>query len=141
MVWDRTRAARKRSKSPSVSGRTNYHFKRTQAVVTIRNPDNTQTVVSSRLVLNDIHSKGLFIFSPVPIPIEQRVEISIRDPHPFHQNAIVRSCQQISYDQKILSNQQFQYRIAIEFEVATGQDRERIDAYCNVVQETCLRSF
>ena len=145
MVWDRGRT-RKRT-IPIHTARNRFHYKRVAATLIITGTpaegDQTQntppTVISARVVLNDINSKGLLLFASSPVAHEQRVEIHMQEPHTFSQTGIVRSCQQISYDQKILSDQQFQYRIAFEFDVSSDQDRDRIDAYCNVIQGTCIR--
>ena len=137
MVWDRGRS-RKRT-VPIHTSRHRFHYKRAIATLILPTQTGAPTVISARVVLNDINSKGLLLFASAPVAPQQRVEIHIQDPHEFTQLGMVRSCQQISYEHKILSDQQFQFRIAIEFDVSTNEDRDRIDAYCNVIQGTCIR--
>lgn len=139
MAWDRGRAARKK-KQITASTFQRCHYKRTAAFLHIRSPEGTPTVVAARIVLNDVSQKGVLLFSSVPLSIEQKVEIVLTDPHPFSAHGTIRSCQQMAFDQRIISDQQFQYRVSVEFDVMTHEDRDRIDAYCNVIQGSCLRA-
>lgn len=140
MVWDRGRSARKKSKANAAGSRLRCHYKRTTALLNIRLPDNTPQVITARVVLNDVNQKGMLLFSSVPLAVEQKVEVVLHDPHPFTATGTTISCQQMAFDQRIISDQQFQYRVSIEFDVINNEDRDRIDAYCNVIQGACLRA-
>jgi hypothetical protein len=139
MVWDRGRSARKKSRIGAMGSYPRCHYKRTAALLHLRTPDNTPSVVLARVVLNDVNQKGILLFSSVPLSMEQKVEVVLQDPHPFSATGTVRSCQQMAFDQRIISDHQFQYRVSVEFDVHTAEDRDRIDAYCNVIQGSCLR--
>ena len=140
MAWDRGRSARKKSKSASYGVQLRCHYKRATALLNLRSPNGPPEVITARVVLNDVNQKGLLLFSSIPLSLEQKVEIVMQDPHPFTANGTIRSCQQMAFDQRIISDQQFQYRVSVEFDVSTDEERQRIDLYCTVIGDSCLRA-
>lgn len=147
-MWDRARSARRKSKSGSRSGINIGHFKRTSVHITLTqptdalNPDQATATLSmmARVVLNDIGKSGLLIFIPRFIGNGQKLELTIPKPHPFTVRGTVKSCQQIMADQKIISSEHFPYRAAIEYAIESPEDQERINTYCELVQENYLKA-
>ena len=145
-MWDRARGARRTNRSSNgFSAKLPVHYKRVRADIAIlpssvSGPSEATVHVLCRVVLNDLSPRGVLLFSAQPLTAGQFVDITLTEPQEFSVKGKVLTCQQIIMDHRIISDAQYPYRIAIDFELESAEDRDRVNSYCELIQENYLKA-
>ncbi len=124
---------KKREKS-----RKTIHIKRISADLHLISDQENKT--STRLILNDLSTKGAGIFSPTPFIGGQEVLIKIIDPKKLEIKARIIWCQQHTASSRVLSDVPFAYRIGVEFIFTSPEDQQKVDQYFEEVNKNFLYS-
>ena len=138
-MWDRLKQARKRRKYVLANQRP-LHFKRTPVDLTVISPHlDSRTSVAARVVLNDIHDRGLLAFTASPLIPGQELEITILEPSVMTVRGRTATCQPVHQDSRIISQESFRFRVSIDFEFQTQEEKEQMATYCVKVQKEFLK--
>src|SRR5262245_9491877 len=120
-MWDipnyRIRALMRKQRRALVGAkRLDLHLKRTKAEIHIPDkvPSKRGKLVPARVVLNDFTPRGLFLFSSEQLILGTQIELTIYEPHQFYVKGRIVACQTLILDKKIISAQDFPYRIGVE---------------------------
>jgi hypothetical protein len=137
-MWDvpryRIRAyvrALKRARTLEKENRENrIHFKRARAHIRLFEGFASQTPpVRARMILNDLTTKGTYVFSPIPFQQGDLVEVTLQEPTVFYVKGRVISCERVNPDSVILSEDPVPYRIAVAFDFQSIYERETVKTF------------
>lgn len=102
-------------------------FMRVSAEIQI---DSSKAITESRVFLNDMNPTGVGCFVNAPIDKGERVSIFFRQPQQIFIKGEVAWCSPYNLDSKVLSNEQFKYRVGVKFIFATDDERIAVRAFC-----------
>lgn len=121
--------AKKKQKDAAVA-RPTLHMKRTGAEILVqRNAMEQGVVVKARVVLNDLTAAGVHTFSAQQIVVGSSVALTMEEPKRFYVRGKVISCQTVMLDQRVITQQTYPYRIAIEFTFQSDKERAEVQRY------------
>lgn len=86
-------------------------------------------LMAGRLVLSEMSDSGLFLFCQKPVMVGESMSVTLEHPRRFFVKGRVISCQEILPPSKIISAEQFAYRLEIEFIMESEEEREAIRAF------------
>ena len=86
--------------------------------------------VLCRVILNEMTAMGVYLYSSDAISPGQRVSLTIQEPRMFYSRGIVLSCQPVFRSGGVISETPLRYRIAVEFQFQTREEREAVTDYC-----------
>jgi len=111
-------------------GARSMRMKRVQAeVVTDNGLGMPGTVVVSRLVLNDLSSRGVTVFSTESIELGQMVTFTIEHPHPLTVRGKVTYNALFGLNSRTYSKPRYPFRIQIEFDFLNDGEADAIREY------------
>ncbi len=114
------------------------HIKRINAHIELPHVDGTPAIASDvRLVLNDLSTKGVGLYSSSPLNPGQEITLTITEPSIIKIRSKVVWCQEHAANSHILSVQSFGYRIGLEFLVDKSQEMQLV-AFCEEVFRNIL---
>jgi hypothetical protein len=87
-------------------------------------------ISSARIMLNDMTSKGVGIFSTELMHPGTEVQISISHPKVFFVRGRVTWCQEHDVNSHILSQTAYSYRVGIEFVFQSPEEEKQVKEYC-----------
>jgi len=105
------------------------HYKRVDADLEITTDSPSNKKIEVRIVLNDLGTKGISIFSPDPIPARQQVVIHTYDPIKITLKGTVVYCQEHNANSHVLTQVHYVYRIGIEFIANDDAEKEAINNF------------
>jgi hypothetical protein len=112
------------------------HIKRTRAEIMINQGlGKPPLVYPARVVLNDLRPVGIFLFTTAAFPLNQAVAFTMEEPKRFYVNGRIRSCQTLILDRKVISEENYQYRVGIEFEFQSKAEVESVRRYCDEIYQ------
>jgi hypothetical protein len=136
----RVRALANAKKRDRERARKPIHIKRIDATIKLvdRNSKNsTQNTdlqeIHTRIVLNDLSTTGLGLFSPTAVEIGQELSLIITDPMKLELRAKVIWCQEHDANSHILSSNPYSYRIGIEFILSSQEEQQSVKAFCEEI--------
>jgi hypothetical protein len=112
------------------------HLKRAKAEMTLL---ETGANIQSRILLNDMTSAGLYLYSAQPVALGKKIQLTLDLPAPFFVQGRVVSCQNIAVARRIISVHNYSYRIQIEFLFQNPADHKIVQHYCQDILGTYLR--
>jgi hypothetical protein len=74
---------------------------------------------------------GVYVYSSDALSPGQNVSLTIEEPRMFYSRGIVLSCQPILGNRCVISKTPLRYRVAIEFQFQTHEEREAVSQYCD----------
>lgn len=86
--------------------------------------------VEGRIVLNDLDSEGLWVFTTEPIDNNKEVEIQISYPQPLSVYGKVLCCVPVELTSRIHTAQVFPFRIRVGFVFLNEGDAQAVREYC-----------
>lgn len=92
-------------------------------------------VTSARILLNDLSAKGISIFCAEAIPEGTTVGLTLEQPKRFFARGKVLYSQKIESSGAILSTDNFNYRIGIEFNFQSEEEEKEVTDFCDSVQK------
>lgn len=93
--------------------------------------EESEEVTASRVFLNDLSPAGVGCFVPMAIDKGQKVSMVIEQPKHLFVKGEVMWCTPYTLNTKVLSPEQFSYRIGIRFSFESDAEREAVATYCN----------
>jgi hypothetical protein len=137
----RVRAVANAKKREREKSRRPIHIKRINAQLEVKQANSQETFKTHvRLILNDLSTKGVGLFSPEPLVPGQDIVLSIADPHQINLKARVIWCQEHTANSHVISAQPFSYRMGLEFELSTVEEQQSIKVFCEEVSKNHLYS-
>lgn len=137
----RVRAASNAKKREREKNRKPIHLKRINAQLELNStPQEGAEKVSVRILLNDLSTKGVGLFSPHFLAPGQMIILTITDPLQITLHARVIWCQEHSANSHVITNHSYSYRLGIEFTLETLEEQQSIKAFCDEVAKTYLYS-
>lgn len=109
--------------------------KRIQAELKLTNDLDKSKINKIRIVLNDLRIEGVHVFAADLILVETEVSITFTYPKQFYLKGKVVSCTNIAADSKIISDSPVKYRIGIQFEYETPEDKVAVEEYLVQLRE------
>ncbi|MGZ3698844.1 MAG: hypothetical protein ACXWPM_09695 [Bdellovibrionota bacterium] len=106
------------------------HIKRTRAELMIQEGLGRSVVSPARVILNDLTPKGIFLFTTNQLPIGQALSLTMEDPKRFYVRGHVISCQTVIMDRRVISEENYQYRVGIVFDFQSSEESDAVQAYC-----------
>jgi hypothetical protein len=103
-------------------------------------PESSEKL-SVRILLNDLSTKGVGLFSPLFLAPGQLIVLTITDPLQITLQARVIWCQEHSVNSHVISSQSFSYRLGVEFTLETLEEQQSIKAFCEEVTKNYLYSL
>jgi hypothetical protein len=137
----RSRASISNRKRERDKTRRPLHLKRVQAELKVADPGQTPTVTSARVLLNDISPKGMGLFSASPFLPGTEIALTLSSPRQVYLRGRVAWCQEYDVDSKILSKNQFSYRVGIEFLFDSEAEEKSLKAFCEEIFKEHLFSL
>jgi hypothetical protein len=138
----RVRAAANAKKRERERSRRPIHIKRINAHVELVNPNSPEPIkTETRLILNDLSTKGVGLFSPTPFIQGQDITITITDPLQITLKGKVIWCQEHGANSHVISNQPYTYRIGVEFILPSLEDQQSVKAFYEEVCKKYLYSI
>jgi hypothetical protein len=134
----RTRAAgakkRERARRP-------IHLKRVLAEMKVVTPPQSAPVITEvRVMLNDFSSKGLGIFSIIPVLVGQQVAITLQDPTRIYVRGRVVWCREYDADTHVLSSKAYSYRMGIQFVFDSPEEEQAVAEFCELIARDHVHS-
>ena len=102
-------------------------FHRVSAEILI---DSTKEVADSRVFLNDLSPTGVGCFVNVAIEKGEAVSIVIEQPKHLYVKGQVMWCAPYTMSTKVLSAEQFKYRVGIKFSFDSEDEKSALKKYC-----------
>lgn len=90
------------------------------------------------VVLNDITPNGMYVFSTQSYPKDRVVSLTLEEPRRFYARARVISSQNVRQDSHIISEKTYSYRVALEYEIQTEEERKTLREFSEEVQRVYL---
>ena len=112
-----------------------FHVKRVECRVTSLDGQSSSTSIRARLLLNDLHQEGLAVYSPEILPSGILVSLELEYPDKLSLRAKVGWCQQLTGTTRVITPSSQSYRIGLLFELGTSEERARIKAFCDRLEE------
>lgn len=103
------------------------HMKRASAQIKLEH-DPAQ-VITSRVLLNDLTPKGVGLFAVSPLLPGSQVLLTIDQPKQMFVKGRVVWCMEFDLNSHVLSEQKFRYRVGIQFQFASEEERQALAAY------------
>ncbi len=91
-----------------------------------------------RVILNDLGSKGLGIFSSSPFMVGQEISITLEKPKRFFVKGRIAWCQEHDANSHVISNNPFSYRMGIVFTFADADEERKVREYCEILSKEYL---
>lgn len=92
--------------------------------------DSTKEVAESRVFLNDLSPTGVGCFVIEPIDKGEKVSLVIEQPKHLFVKGEIMWCTPYTLDTKIISSEQFRYRVGIRFEFESTEEAAAVKAFC-----------
>jgi hypothetical protein len=102
--------------------------------------DSQIEIIPARVILNDLSSKGVGLFSPFPFIPGQEVIVNITAPIKLQLPSRVVWCQQHDANSHVLSSQPYSYRLGIEFLHPSHEKQESIKIIFDDISRNFLYS-
>lgn len=101
-------------------------FQRVSAEIKV---DSNGEINESRVILNDLTPLGVGCFINVPLDKGEMVSIVIEQPKHLFLKGQVEWCKPYTLDTKIISEENFRYRIGIKFVFDTPEEAAEVKKY------------
>jgi hypothetical protein len=119
-----TKAREERQKSQQ-----KIHFSRIAANIIVN--DDQQTVISARVILNELYPRKMFLFTTTPLTPGSECFVMIPEPHWLYIKGRVGTCHEMLFGGRVISSENaFKYRMAVEFEFGNADEERLIREYC-----------
>lgn len=121
---------KKASKQQRRDKRKEIPFFRVKASIQI---SSTKTVAEARVMLNDLSAAGVGCFVNTAIEKGEKVALVIENPKHIYLSGEVVWCSPYTLSTKILSTEQFKYRVGIKFHFDTAEEQDAIKKFIDDV--------
>lgn len=88
-------------------------------------------IINAQVILNDISSVGMHLFSESPLALGQILEAVIVDPIETQVYCQVVSCKNILAGSRVFSSNPFPYRVTMRFYFAFPEEQVAFKKYCD----------
>ena len=105
-------------------------FRRTLAQVQIQ---ETGEILAGRVLLHDLTPDGVGLFVAGPLSRGDAVSIVINKPRHIFLRGKVVWCTLFTYKTRVLSAENYKYRVRIHFEFDSQDDRAEVAKYCESI--------
>ena len=95
-------------------------------------------IVWGFVALNDVVAKGLYAFTTDALPKDTVVSLTMEDPRRFFAKAKVISCQNVHVESRVISEFRFSYRLALEYEAQSDDERLGQKQFADEISENYL---
>ncbi len=126
------------SSSKRLTPQPNFHFKRVLGEIVLDPLNSSPDTYPCQIVLNDFTPKGVYVYVPENLPIGTPIQIKINWSLNTALFGRIASCHNIALNRRIISEQNFPYRIRIEFQFQTDEEKERFEAYHQALMDQIL---
>lgn len=96
------------------------------------------TVIWGYIVLNDVTPRGMYVFSTEPFKQDQSVAVTLEEPKRFYAKTKVISCQNVKTDSRVISEKTYAFRLALEYEAETEEEKAALKAFAEDIQQNYL---
>jgi len=96
--------------------------------------DNSGGPILCRVLLSDLTSRGILLFSSQPLAVGHKLQLTIDQPRRFFANVRVVALQNFLVEKKILYKDSYPYRVCLEFVFESPQEEMQIKEYCRELQ-------
>ena len=125
----------KRAEKPQLA----LHFKRTQAEIRfVSRPGTTPQTARAIVILNDLRTEGITVFSNQGFQADQLVQITVSAPRLFYVTGRVTYCRVFEFGSRVVSREAFPYRVKIHFDFRSQHEREAVKMYIEELSRTVL---
>ncbi|NDD91051.1 hypothetical protein EBZ37_03075 [bacterium] len=107
-----------------------FHVKRVEAQLTSVDGSVSAISVKVRLLLNDLSSEGLAVYSPELLAAGTLVSLELEHPEHINLRLKVGWCQQLTGAGRVISSSSQSYRIGLVFDYEQNEERDRVKAFC-----------
>jgi hypothetical protein len=92
--------------------------------------ESSGEVLPVRIVLNDLNSFTVGVFTTAQLPREENVALVIEYPKTMYLRATVAACNLSAVDTKVIATEQFRYRATLKFHCETGEEAKALEEFC-----------
>ncbi|MBN23226.1 MAG: hypothetical protein CL678_18215 [Bdellovibrionaceae bacterium] len=133
-------AAVAKKKRQEENRKNSYSLKRVSAELKVgTTPGQPQKIIDARVVLNDFRRRGVSVFTKESMPIGEMISVTLERPKRFYCRAKIVQCEQKhNAGMLVLSKENFNYRLALEFVFDSDEEKESIAEYCKELIENYL---
>lgn len=98
--------------------------------------NNSNQLFEARVILNDFSPTGVGLFMSEPVMVGELLAITVEHPKRFYCKARAVWCQVLTQEGHIISQQNYPYRIGLEFIFETPEEQASVKAfYEEIVQQ------
>jgi hypothetical protein len=120
-------------------GRGTMRMKRVQAQIVANHGWGVPaTVVSARLILNDLGPKSVTVFAQHSIELGQQVTFTLEHPRPLMVRGKVTYCALLELSPRIQGNAKLPYRLQVEFDFLNDGEALAVNEYVEELHRTDL---
>ena len=127
--------SRTRKPKPTGQKRTRgggFHFER--AVGTIHTAESGMAVPAS-LIIEDLNPKSVTLFASGSVPVGEQCSVVIDGYYQITVQGVIRACNLVNSDSKILSSIKYDHRVLIRLSVRTLDEQETIEKFCKEARD------
>ena len=133
----RVRAMATSKKREKERAKRRLHIKRVTAELRlVTSPPTEQPIQIVRVLLNDLTSAGVGLFSLHSLAIGQEIALTLDQPKKVYLRGKVAWCQEYDSDSHVLSAEAYSYRIGIHFVFETKVEQESVKMICEELVKT-----
>lgn len=92
---------------------------------------STRQTSEARVFLTDLAPEGVGIFLPIPLSKGDMVNLVINQPKHLFVKGKVTSCAPYTLNNKVISTENFSYRIGIQFVFDSPEEKANVKKYCD----------
>jgi hypothetical protein len=136
----RSKAISNQKKREKERARRPFRFKRVSAQIRVVSPNHlsaaagaetgSSEITEGRIVLNDLSSGGMGLFSVFPIAPGSTVSITLEEPVKAVLKAKIVWCQEYAADSHILSAHSYSYRLGVKFVFDDPKEAQGLRKFC-----------
>lgn len=109
-------------------------MKRTTAeIAVIDGFASPRDIVRASVVLNDLTTKGIYLFTEHPLNEGQIIALTFQDPRSFYVKGRVQFCKMLSLKHSVYSDIHYPYRALIVFELDSELERMEVKEFCSEI--------
>ena len=92
--------------------------------------ESTKDIIEGRVFLSDLHASGVGLFVEKKLDRGETLSIVIEQPKHLFLKASVTSCSLYSLDKKVISAENFNYRVQVKFIFESDEEKDEVRKYC-----------